>query len=288
MSCYHPIVCYYKPGEKISFKPFKTGILDKDFKKISIGCGKCIGCKLDHSREWISRLLMEYEYNKECYFLTLTYNDENVPVSLQKSHCQKFIKRLRNTFDFLNVKYFICGEYGEKTYRPHYHAIIFGVDFLNPNIFKPKKYDNNNHFYSDKLNDLWSFGYVIYAKANSSNIGYTTRYTYKKVGTDKKLKDFGLQDTFLLCSHKLGLDYFLKNKDEIINRGCLYFNGQQYSIPRYFLKKLEVIDGESLKKIKRRNEIKANKMAASYSLVDLGKQELLKKLKLKFLKRNQM
>lgn len=286
MSCYHPITCYYKEGYKIQFKPFK-GDQDKDYKKLTIGCGKCIGCKLDHSREWVARLLMEYETNNECYFLTLTYDDEHCPPSLRKRDIQLFIKRLRSKFDFLNIKYFICGEYGTSTFRPHYHAIIFGIDFFN-SWFHIKKYDSKGHYFSDNVNNLWSHGYVVIAPANAANIGYTTRYTYKKVGVGLSLKKFGLQDNFLLCSQKLGLDYFLQNKDKIIKDNAIYFNGQRYSIPRYFLKKLEVFDNDNFKKIKSINERKSIRMGCAYSKIDLLQQEKLKMEKIRSLKRNKI
>lgn len=91
---------------------------------LQVPCGKCIGCKSDKAMMWSIRCYHEASLHERNAFVTLTYED--APPALVKEDLQKFFKRARHSFDF---RYFACGEYGEATHRPHYHALIFGQDF---------------------------------------------------------------------------------------------------------------------------------------------------------------
>ena len=77
-------------------------------------------------------------YDNNC-FITLTFNDEYVMPSLDKSIFQKFMKRLRRMFPDARIRYFMCGEYGDKLSRPHYHACLFGFDFPDLRIVTGKQ-----------------------------------------------------------------------------------------------------------------------------------------------------
>ena len=96
-----------------------------------VPCGKCLSCRIAKRREWTMRLWHELPYHQSSIFLTLTYDDDNLPpnASLSKSDLQKFFKRLRKDLSYVDrkIKYFAAGEYGPKTNRPHYHAIVFGL-----------------------------------------------------------------------------------------------------------------------------------------------------------------
>ena len=99
---------------------------------ITVGCGKCLSCRIAKRKEWSTRLWHELAYHNKSVFLTLTYDDYNVPdnESLRLKDLQLFFKRLRKSLykaDFPRIKYFACGEYGNMTARPHYHSIIYGL-----------------------------------------------------------------------------------------------------------------------------------------------------------------
>lgn len=92
------------------------------------GCGGCLPCRINRRRVWAHRILLEsYKHGDNC-FVTLTYNDDNVPTSLDKTHYQLWLKRLRHSIYPKKIRYFIAGEYGELTGRPHFHGAIFGLD----------------------------------------------------------------------------------------------------------------------------------------------------------------
>ena len=150
MSCYHPLIGIPVKGETTVNGKQKYWIRKRedsaDFQKeldlnehILIPCGHCIGCRLDYSRSWADRMMLELETAKKGLFITLTYNNENahwsefdefgIPVyaTLDKRDCQLFMKRLRKRFQNLSIRFYLAGEYGEITLRPHYHAILFGI-----------------------------------------------------------------------------------------------------------------------------------------------------------------
>lgn len=99
---------------------------------LNVPCGKCMACRIARSREWTTRLIHELSYWDKASFVTLTYDNEHLPSdnSLSVRHWQLFMKRLRKQVEPLKIKYFASGEYGDKFGRPHYHAIIFGLDFI--------------------------------------------------------------------------------------------------------------------------------------------------------------
>lgn len=103
-------------------KPFVQGAL-------AFGCGQCLPCRLNRRRVWTARLMLEQRLHRESCFITLTYNEEHFPsdgsVSIRDG--QLFLKRLRARVHPLKIRYFLVGEYGDRTFRPHYHALLFGV-----------------------------------------------------------------------------------------------------------------------------------------------------------------
>lgn len=101
------------------------------YKHVSIPCGQCLGCRIEYSKQWATRMLLENEYSKESHFVTLTYDDAHVPrheyvdsdsgevfesLSLCKRDLQLFNKRLRKEFG-QGIRFYACGEYGSNTFR---------------------------------------------------------------------------------------------------------------------------------------------------------------------------
>ncbi|MEO5355656.1 MAG: hypothetical protein H7835_21005, partial [Magnetococcus sp. XQGC-1] len=94
--------------------------------------GQCVGCRLERSRQWAIRVMHEASQHEHNCFITLTYNDDNLPAngSLNYRHFQNFMKRLRKYYVEFTVRFYMCGEYGENFARPHYHACIFAIMFM--------------------------------------------------------------------------------------------------------------------------------------------------------------
>lgn len=166
MTCYHPIKAYQLTNQKtINDKKlvvFKRP--DKAYINIKIPCGSCIGCRIARSRAWALRCVHEAElYDDNNCFITLTYNDENLPPdgSLNLVDFQKFMKRLRDNYvgayavdGKYPIRYFHCGEYGEKLSRPHHHAAIFNFKFDDLELWQTR--DGVKLYRSESLERLWA------------------------------------------------------------------------------------------------------------------------------------
>lgn len=203
---------------------------------LPLPCGKCPSCKKAHARMWAIRCCLEASLYCDNCFITLTYNDENLPKDkkLDKKALQKFFDRLQHLYP--GTRYFACGEYGDdkNTKRPHYHALIFGV-------YVEKK----------ELEKLWPFGFVDVDELNELTAQYVARYNLKKQGDD---------DCFLIMSNRpgIGARWFEKHPD-IYQQDAVIGPFGVASIPRYF-DKLAELGGVDLSEIKAKRISKANEM----------------------------
>lgn len=260
MSCSHPIFMISK-GLKENGKQdlvFANTVssnlglsideLTKRYKDrlIPVPCGKCVGCQLDHSKEWAVRCVLESLSHDHNSFVTLTYNESCVPNKLVKKDLSNFIKRLRSAHPGLEIRFFGCGEYGSVNGRPHYHAIIFGYDFPDKQGFSGVGF--SSLYRSPELEKLWPYGISSIGEVSLESCAYVARYSMKKTKGNKG-------DEFLLMSRRPGLakDWFLDHQEMIYLSDHIYGNFGKYrhvaSVPRYFDKLAEQY-GQDLTKIK--------------------------------------
>lgn len=253
--------------------------------EVQVSCGKCIECEKAKADEWSHRVLMEC-FGKDCCFITLTYDNDHLPTdnSVNKADFQKFIKRLRKYHD---IKYFACGEYGDKGGRPHYHAIIIGYCFENDS----KEFINNKPcYYSKELRSLWKFGFSTTAEVTFDTIRYCAKYAQKQI-FGKKLdplavlidgrsatfeKTFGLKPPFLLMSKGLGYDRFIATADFV--SGKIYNQGHYTKIPRYFLDRFEREHDCELTELRKKRLEVATKNRKSYQEIKNHRKYVLKRL----------
>ena len=207
------------------------------YKFVKIPCGKCIQCRLEYAKSWAARCMLEMEKYDKNSFITLTYDDDSVPrswiehtdnytgevfktrsgdlLSLNKKNLQDFFKRLRSHTSE-PVRYFACGEYGESTFRPHYHFISFNYrpDDL---VFYKRTPAGDSLYTSESLSKIWSYGNVIVADATYESACYVARYVMKKAkGVDSGIYDlYGIDPEFVTMSRKPGIanDFYQKHKD---------------------------------------------------------------------------
>lgn len=128
------------------------------------------------------RCVHEAQLHTQNSFLTLTYDDNNLPEwgSLHKPDLQKFFKRLRKSLGTKPIRYYACGEYGENTNRAHYHVCLFGHDFNDKTVLK--RTGKHNLYISKTLNELWGHGHTSIGDLNFETAAYTARYVTKKFG----------------------------------------------------------------------------------------------------------
>lgn len=235
MPCYSPLTGYRSRSKNESGKyPVVFNVSDGWIDKpVQVPCGQCIGCRLERSRIWAMRCLHEASlYDNNC-FITLTFNDDYVMPSLDKSIFQKFMKRLRRMFPDARIRYFMCGEYGDKLSRPHYHACLFGFDFPDRVLWSVR--DNVRLYRSSILEKLWcdpkngnSFGFSTVGDVSFESAAYVARYCMKKVTGEKADAHYnGRQSEYITMSRRPGiglawLKKFYKDvypSDEVVIRG---------------------------------------------------------------------
>lgn len=280
MTCYHPnrmfIVGTDERGKKITkfasygaraiellpngsylptydFAPSHTCVCNFT-ESFPVPCGQCIGCRLDYSRQWANRMMMELPYHANAYFLTLTYSPEHVPVNLstnaltlKKKDLQDFFKRLRRRLDYLGldsqITYYAAGEYGDSTFRPHYHAILYCECIPDIEYFSRSSSGEFAYYTSDLLTDAWSKGHVLIANVTWNSCAYVSRYVMKKVkGKDSKehYEKAGLEPEFAVMSLKpaIGKRYYDEHSEEIYKYDSITLStpegGITFKPPHYF------------------------------------------------------
>jgi hypothetical protein len=293
MPCYNPLLAYRENGKIIFNKPFPFA------KGFNLPCGQCIGCKLSYARQWAIRCLHEAQMHESNCFITLTFNDEhlvkrNNPFSLDKSEFQRFMKRLRKTVKN-KIRFFHCGEYGEKNGRPHYHALIFGHDFPDKKKFKSKK--GTTLYTSEKLAELWPYGFSTVGDITFHSASYTARYITKKITGELADKHYEIinPDTgevskklpeYCTMSRMpgLGQTWFEKFKSDVYPHDYVVINNFKCKPPRFYDNQLSE---EELKEVKQKRIDKQDVVYESIDEYDkLWRKEKHKVLQLKSLIRD--
>lgn len=255
MTCYYPISGWesstINPTGKrsIVFNP-RDGLADRP---IEVPCGKCTGCRADQSLMWSIRAYHENTLHDKSCFVTLTYDDEHMPADrlINKKDLQDFFKRLRKQgpsklverngkqVRVSTIRYIACGEYGDTTRRPHYHAILFGEDFLYDKI------DINDQLYSSNdLVSIWGKGHVSIAPVTMASICYVCGYVFKKISDS---------ETFSLASRRppIGHLWLSRFSDDLRRTGSVTIEGKEYPVPSRYLE-WSPEQFESLKKERRK------------------------------------
>ena len=249
MPCYYPMRAYRKAdgtvkvlgsissvnGQEVEWT--KDGDLIRYF---NVPCGKCIGCRLEYSRQWAIRCLKELEMTKgQSWFLTLTYDNDHLPKvryveestgidvgigTLKPEDLQLFIKRLRERIRRkynVEIRFFACGEYGDRFKRPHYHAIVFNLPLEEEDLHFWSYSDKGSSLYtSDFLDNVWDKGILTVQEVSWECCAYVARYVMKKAQGPQGFSyasENGLVDEFTRMSRRpgIGAGFFQAYKDDI-------------------------------------------------------------------------
>lgn len=180
MLCRKPLVLHKNPDAYFKFSNDPKQWL----KGIPVPCGQCLMCRINKRRQWTTRLLLEAMAHKDNSFWTLTYNDDNLPFaqespSLVYRDIQLFLKRLRKSLH--PFRFYCACEYGSKSFRPHYHLILFGVSHSDAEVV--------SRCWSSKTSNTISHCFLCYGKHSAEPIfeinsslgnvylGYDSSYT---------------------------------------------------------------------------------------------------------------
>lgn len=258
MACYHPIPAYQeRPGTPVTFA---VGA-ERENANTTINCGKCLGCRTMNQLQWTHRQIHEARLWDNNRFVTLTYDDEHLPRELVPTDLQKFLKRLRKHAETTNsrvqknpngsIRYLACGEYGEKTERPHYHLNIFNFGMEDEKKYSEKLSE------SETLNTIWGKGTAKLATFSGATAGYVAGYI-TKTGNKTYADENGeiRHPPFRRSSSRpaIGKSWLDKYATDLQHGYLVAEGGTKTAIPRYYTKKLL-----EMKEHKMRTEDNLNK-----------------------------
>jgi hypothetical protein len=288
---------------------------------------------------WALRIMHESRFYDQNSFITLTYNEKNLPPdrSLHLSHIQNFFKRLRTSLnrnvpkwldtgrtrpnpEYINFKYFYCGEYGEKRtrpigpftweqylsggQRPHYHACLLGIDFNDKELFTVR---NGIPLYSSAaLDSVWQNGFTSVGELTQESAGYVARYTLKKVNGPLRQKPdptTGLLPYERVCEitgeirevtpefahmsrggrygRGIGYTHFINYHDDIYPHDrVITKDGRKFKPPRYYDDLYEQIAPITMEEIRARRADAAESAAWNNTPARLKVRETVKKAQL--------
>lgn len=197
-----------------------------------VPCGKCDICKQNKMKDWLFRLQFDVDAAVNCFFVTLTYNDENLPKYVSKEDVQKFFKRLRKrcvapSDIHPSIEYFIVSEYGSLRDRPHYHAVILNVVPLDGTP-------------QECIENAWHLGFVYLGSVTTASLRYVLKYIQK----DAELPVDKFQSLFYLMSKGIGKTFLtIANGQNVGNLSgrlstSIGIDGIEYVMPRYFQTKI--------------------------------------------------
>lgn len=184
-------------------------------------CGSCVGCQISRAREWAIRCSLEQQLHREVSFVTLTYADKYCPPTLSRPDLSLFFRYLRRKVG--KVRFFGCGEYGERRHRPHYHAILFGSADL------------------EAAQRSWGKGFVTLEPVTPARISYTAGYCAKKLGFHRPKGEeidystgeiYRHQPPFLQMSRRPGIGGDFRKHWRSWRRSAIW-QGRPFPVPRF-------------------------------------------------------
>lgn len=208
-------------------------------------CGMCLNCRVDRRNQWSDRAKYEYSKRLTGTFVTLTYDDPHMldrvftsPTSNELvcsldyedikrffMRLRKFIKRHEELHGVLcqpDFSYIYVGEYGENGSafdRPHFHCLIFGLDFA---------------FIEKYIRDEWKNGFVDCLPILDGGINYVLKYMDKQLfGTlaEERYDNQLLERPKMSSSRSFGANLFTDYADYAKEHDFTYPCGHGLSRP---------------------------------------------------------
>lgn len=267
-------------------KVFKSEDIIDIEKMVQVPCGCCRECLDSISREWAFRILKEASQYDNNYFITFTFNDENLPKDkmLDKLFFQKFNKNFKNLLRSKKLKsdfrFYGVGEYGSKNARPHYHCIYFNLDLPDLKYEYTDRKNGFLHFSSKMIENLFGCGFVDIGAVDIGSACYVARYCEKKRRLNKtekeELIEKGIVPEFSAMSRRPGIGFAAYDDilEDFKNGISSHFvKGQLFSLPIYYSKKIkeELKDTSILDDYEKRcRETMASKLSSLMEIADKG------------------
>lgn len=253
MPCSFPITAFQlADGSIVFYEKHRHGSV----RSLFLPCGRCAQCRLERSRQWAVRCVHESKLYAENCFITLTYDDAHLPVDrgLRYEDFQKFMKRLRKRFFSRVVRFYMCGEYGEERVngkptgglgRPHYHALLFNLDFEDKLYFK--RVGDFVLYTSRVLSELWPLGNHLIGSLTFESAAYCARYCLERINGPDAGRHYEIVNSssgeivqrapeFSRMSLRpgIGAEWLSKFMSDVYPRGEVVSRGRLAKSPRYY------------------------------------------------------
>lgn len=292
MACFSPLSAWQLETGDVVF--VERGRI---LRSLTLPCGQCIGCRLERSRQWAVRCVHESQMHDFNVFVTLTYDDDHVPhdFSLRYSDYQKFMKRLRKRAP--GVRFYMCGEYGETTNRPHYHACLFNCFFPDRKIIR--KLPSGSFLYeSAMLSELWPFGYSSIGDVTFESAAYVARYVMKKVTGPRAAEHYEVCDsvtgeiyarvpefTHMSLKPGIGADWYRRYRADVYPHDRVVVRGVLMKPPRYYDNMLKAAPDMMSDEIEYFRQMKAAELLENSTAERLAVRRVVTEARLKSLVR---
>lgn len=250
-------------------------------QNIFVPCGKCVGCKIRRRSDWAHRVLHESTFHRSNLFVTLTYNDYNLPkdCSIHKSEMQKFFKRVRKHSPDREFKYFCSGEYGDDG-RPHYHFIghnfrIGDFSLLGSTYSRKSRKMVKIYSHPAWMRNGSPIGNICIGEVCRETCEYVAKYIDKVYYGDMIKDIYGdKEQPFLLFSKGLGRRYAIENKEYFIQKlGCTV-DGKEVGLNKYYRNVLD-IEGKDVYNANKERMEKSNSKEYNIELRKLRTRNIL-------------
>lgn len=300
MPCYRPFRAYQAADGAVRFSERSR---DDPVRELWLACGKCVGCRLERSRQWAVRCMHEAQMHSENCFITLTYDEVHVPpgFSLRYKDFQLFMKKLRRMAD-QSIRFFMCGEYGGQHSRPHFHACLFGYDFRDKVAFR--RVGGGAMLYrSPSLERLWPLGFSTIGAVTFESAAYVARYVMKKVdgagasvdvcdNVDKntgevvgRVPEFCHMSLGRVPGDGIGGPWLKKFRSDVFPSGKVVANGVETKAPRYYDKQFASVDPDGFAALQFERELRARERVADNSDARLAVREAVALARMRQFKR---
>lgn len=276
MPCFHPLTAFHSasinPASGKRGITFKRSEAFTDLPEVKLPCGNCVGCRLDRSREWGSRIMHENSLWPCSSFVTLTFAPEHLPENgvVEYEIFQNFMKRLRKHYEGVRIRFFVSFEYGEMLSRPHFHVILFNLDFREDRVKSGKNHLGQFYFRSATLERLWGLGRCTIGEVTQESAAYCARYIMKKItgeAADDHYKRVNVETgevvqvpaEYVRMSRRpgIGAGWFSRFKSDVFpDDFVLSKDGDKSPVPAYYDRLLDREDPQLLKRLKRKRMVR--------------------------------
>lgn len=260
MPCYHPIrAMWNRESGEVAFWEKASG------EAIRLPCGQCVGCRLERARQWAVRCMHEAQLHDRNVFATLTYSSQALESpSLVYRDFQLFMKRLRQRRRRCGLsapRFYMCGEYGERYQRPHFHVCLFNCHFPDAKHLRGK--GDLEEFTSVELEELWGKGSCCLGQVTFESAAYVARYMIvdtQRFHIDEDGVFTELTREFNRMSLRPGIGQGWLDRygsTDVFPSGAVVVGGREQKAPRFYDRKHELHDPVSFARVRDARRLKA-------------------------------